>query len=36
MSVTGVILPSWSLMQGDFTSVDAKRRQMESFAATFF
>ena len=36
MGVTGVILPSWSLMQGDFTSVDAKRRQMESFAAKFF
>ncbi len=35
MGVTGVILPAWSLMQGDFTTVDAKRRQMEGFAAQF-
>jgi probable F420-dependent oxidoreductase len=36
MGVTGVILPVWRLMQGDFASVDAKRRQMEGFAAKFF
>lgn len=33
--VTGVILPAWSLMTGDHQSVDAKRRQMESFAERF-
>ena len=36
MGVTGVILPTWSLMEGDFASVDAKRRQMEEFAGRFF
>lgn len=36
MGVTGVILPAWSLMSGDFTSIDAKRRQMEGFAAKFW
>jgi probable F420-dependent oxidoreductase len=35
MGVTGVILPAWSLMQGDFTSVDAKRRQLEAFAEAY-
>jgi len=36
MGVTGVILPAWSLMPGDFASVEAKHRQMEEFAAKFF
>ncbi|MBY0399230.1 TIGR03619 family F420-dependent LLM class oxidoreductase [Myxococcota bacterium] len=35
MGVTGVILPAWSLMQGDYSSLDAKRRQMEGFAGKF-
>lgn len=35
MGVTGVILPAWSLMAGDYSSLDAKRRQMEQFAAKF-
>lgn len=36
MGVTGVILPAWALMQGDFTSIDSKRRQLEGFAHAFF
>ena len=36
MGVTGVILPSWALMEGDFESLDAKRRQLERFAESFF
>ena len=36
LGVTGIILPAWSLMEGDFTSVEAKRRQMEAFASTYF
>jgi probable F420-dependent oxidoreductase len=35
MGVTGVILPAWSLMEGDFTTLDAKRRQLEAFAEAF-
>lgn len=35
MGVTGVILPAWSLMAGDYAGLDAKRRQMEQFAAKF-
>jgi probable F420-dependent oxidoreductase len=34
MGVTAVLLPSWALLDGDFTSLDAKRRQMEAFAKT--
>jgi hypothetical protein len=30
-----VILPAWSLMEGDFTTLDAKRRQLEAFAEAF-
>ncbi len=36
MGVTAVILPSWSLQNGDLSSLDAKRRQMERFATEFF
>jgi probable F420-dependent oxidoreductase len=36
MGVTGVILPSWALMEGDFASVDSKRQQLERFAESFF
>jgi probable F420-dependent oxidoreductase len=36
MGVTAVILPSWALQDGDLSSLDAKRRQMERFAAKFF
>jgi alkanesulfonate monooxygenase SsuD/methylene tetrahydromethanopterin reductase-like flavin-dependent oxidoreductase (luciferase family) len=35
MGVTAVLLPSWALLDGDFTSLDAKRRQMEGFAKTY-
>ncbi len=34
--VTGVILPAWSLMDGDYSSVEAKHRKLESFAEAFF
>ena len=36
MGVTAVILPSWSLQDGDLSSLDAKRQQMEQFAKEFF
>ena len=36
MGVTGVILPSWALQEGDFSSLEAKRRQLEGFAEAFF
>lgn len=36
MGVTGVILPSWSLLEGDFASLDAKRAQLDQFASDFF
>jgi hypothetical protein len=36
MGVTAVILPPWSLLEGDFGSLDAKRHQMEDFAKKFF
>jgi probable F420-dependent oxidoreductase len=36
MGVTGIILPAWSLLEGDFTSLEAKREQMERFASTYF
>lgn len=32
MGVTGVILPAWSLLEGDFSSLEAKRDQMERVA----
>lgn len=35
MGVTAVLLPSWSLLDGDFTSLDAKRRQMDAFASEY-
>ena len=35
MGVTGVILPAWALMEGDFSTVEAKRRQLEAFAEAF-
>ena len=35
LGVTAVLLPAWSLLGGDFSSFDAKRRQMEDFAKTF-
>jgi probable F420-dependent oxidoreductase len=36
MGVTSVILPTWSLMEGDFSSVEAKQRQMEEFSGRYF
>ncbi len=33
--VTGVILPSWALQDGDFGSLEAKRSQLERFAEAF-
>lgn len=36
MGVTSVILPSWALLDGDYTGLDAKREQMERFARNFF
>ena len=35
MGVTAVLLPAWSLLEGDFSSLDAKRRQMEGFAKSY-
>ena len=35
MGVTAVLLPAWSLLGGDFSSLDAKRRQMEGFAKSY-
>ena len=35
MGVTAVLLPAWSLLEGDFSSFDAKRRQMEGFAKSY-
>jgi len=35
MGVTAVLLPAWALLGGDFSSLDAKRRQMEGFAKSF-
>ena len=35
MGVTAVLLPSWSLLDGDFGSLDAKKRQMEDFAKSY-
>ncbi|MCP4904019.1 MAG: TIGR03619 family F420-dependent LLM class oxidoreductase [bacterium] len=35
MGVTGVVLPSWSLQEGDFASAGAKHRQLEDFAEAF-
>jgi len=32
MGVTAVLLPAFALLHGDFSGLDAKRRQMESFA----
>jgi probable F420-dependent oxidoreductase len=36
IGVTGVILPAWSLMEGEFSTVEAKRRQLGGFAEAFF
>jgi alkanesulfonate monooxygenase SsuD/methylene tetrahydromethanopterin reductase-like flavin-dependent oxidoreductase (luciferase family) len=36
MGVTAVIAPSWALQEGDFGSLDAKRRQLAEFAAAHF
>jgi probable F420-dependent oxidoreductase len=35
MGVTAVLLPAWSLLDGDFASLDAKKRQMEDFAKSY-
>lgn len=36
LGVTALLLPAWSLLGGDFSSLDAKRRQMERFAKECF
>lgn len=36
MGVTSVVVPSWALLEGRFEDIDAKRRQMEQFASSFF
>lgn len=35
MGVTAVLLPAWSLLGGEFSGLDAKRRQMEDFANAY-
>jgi len=35
LGVTDVLLPAWSLLGGDYSSLDAKRRQMEGFAKAY-
>ena len=36
MGVTGVILPAFSLLEGDYSTLDAKRERLERFAEEFF
>lgn len=36
MGVTGVILPAFSLLEGDYSTLEAKRDRLERFADAFF